>query len=186
MEMNMTISNPLRVLALVGVLAVLGLGIALLNISRSHSSSAPAATTAVTHAAVTTTAATAAAKPAAATPPAAAPAKPVKPAVQLLPGLPAPVANALRKHRTVVVALYAHGAGDSAALTEVRAGAADAHTNFVGLDVLKARQAAAIAGFADGLAAPATLVVSRPGTIVKRLDGYQDRQVVAQAAADAR
>jgi hypothetical protein len=180
----MTISNPIRVLALVGVLAVLGLGVALFNISRSHSSAGPAATAVTTHTAVTTTAAAPAAKPAAA-PAVAVAAKPAKPAVQLLPGLPSPVANALRRHKTVVVALYAHGGSDSAALTEIRAGAAEAHTSFVGLDVLKARQSAAVAGFAGGLASPATLVVSRPGTIVKRLDGYQDREVVAQAAADA-
>jgi hypothetical protein len=29
-------------------------------------------------------------------------------------------------------------------------------------------------------------VVRRPGVVVRELDGYQDRQVVAQAAHDAR
>jgi len=33
---------------------------------------------------------------------------------------------------------------------------------------------------------PAVIVVRRPGIVVKRLEGFHDRQVVAQAAHDAR
>jgi hypothetical protein len=180
--MNVTIGNPVRTLALVGVLAVLGLGIAVFNLSRhgsSSSSSSATPATATTHAAATAPTETVAAKPVAKP-------KPAKPSVHLLPGLPSQVAKALRAHKTAVVTLYAGGGSDPKALAEARAGARDAHAHFLAVNVLKARNAAAIAAFAGGLTEPSTLVVARPGKIVTRLDGVQDRQVVAQAAADAR
>lgn len=189
----MTFSGPIRTFVLVGVLALAGLAVAVFNLNRMHSSSSSAtstatvtAQTATTHAASTTSAPT---STTASKPPAVAQAakpKPVKPHVQLLPGLPPQVARALRSHETVVVTLYAGGGPDPTALTEARAGARDAHTHFLALNVLRARNASQIAAFAGGLTEPSTLVVRRPGKIVTQLDGVQDRQVVAQAAADAR
>jgi hypothetical protein len=174
--MNVTISNPVRALALVGVLAVLGLGIALFNVSR-HSSSPAAPVAVTTPPAATTTTAAVAPKPAA---------KPAKPKVELLPGLPAQVAKALRASKTAVVTLYTGGGSDAAAVAEARAGAHAAHTYFVRVNVLHARNAADLAAFAGSPAAPLTLVVRRPGKIVGSLAGVQDRQVVEQAARDAR
>lgn len=109
-----------------------------------------------------------------------------KPAVRLLPGLPAPVRYALLRQRTIVVSLYEKGSVDTAAAVEARAGASLAHAGFVGLDVRKERWAGPIADFDASAADPAVFVVRRPGVIVRRLDGYQDRQIVAQAAHDAR
>lgn len=184
----MTISGPIRIFALVGVLAVAGLGVALLNLGRAHSSDSAATTAATTHAATTHAAATHATTtaPAATTPAAPVKPKPVKPKVQLVPGLPSQVAKALQAHRTVVVTLFAGGGSDPKALAEARAGARDAHTHFLAVNVLRARNASTIASFAGGLVEPSTLVVKRPGKVVTRLDGVQDRQVVAQAAHDAR
>ena len=57
---------------------------------------------------------------------------------------------------------------------------------FIALDVLRGRDAGSIAGLTGSLADPSIVIVRRPGTVVRRLDGHQDRQVVAQAAHDAR
>jgi hypothetical protein len=114
------------------------------------------------------------------------PAKPQPTTPKLLPGLPKPIAYALAHNPVVVVALYEHRTGDGGALNEARAGAALAHTRFLALDVLQARYAGSIADFTGSLADPGVVVIRRPGTIVRRLDGYHDRTVVAQAAHDAR
>jgi|SRR6185437_8464308 hypothetical protein len=105
---------------------------------------------------------------------------------KLDPDLPAPIAFALARHRSVVVALYGRAAGDGTAIAEARAGASLAHTKFVALDMTKQRYAEAMASFGGTLAEPTVFVVKRPGTIVRRLEGFQDRQVVAQAAHDVR
>src|SRR6476469_7876372 len=105
---------------------------------------------------------------------------------KLAPGLPAPIAYALARHRSVVVALYGRATGDRESVAEARAGAAIAHTSFLALDVTKQRYAEAMATFGNTLAEPTVFVVKRPGTIVRRLEGFQDRQVVAQAAHDVR
>jgi hypothetical protein len=115
-----------------------------------------------------------------------APHRTAKPVVKLRPGLPAPIRYALLRHRTIVVALYGNGAVDAGAATEARAGASLAHSGFVGLDIRKDRWAGPIADFNSSAADPAVLVVRRPGVVVRQLDGYQDRQIVAQAAHDAR
>lgn len=197
----MTVGMPVRIFALIGVLAAAGLAVAMLNLNRLHSSSS-APTSAVarpsTTAAPSTSAAhgtrapakpathAAKAKPtahAAETKPAAK-AKPA-PHVALEPGLPAKVAHALRAHRLVVVTLYAPGGSDAATLSEARAGAAAAHAPFVAIDVLRSN-AAAVAALAGTVDDPATLVVRRPGKVVQRFGGRQDRKVVAQAVANAR
>jgi hypothetical protein len=110
----------------------------------------------------------------------------VKPVVKLVPGLPGPIRYALLRHRSVVVAIHGRGGFDAVAAEEARAGASLAHTSFVSLDVRKPRYATPIAAFADTISDPAVIVVRRPGIVVKRLEGFHDRQVVAQAAHDAR
>ncbi len=180
----MTISRPIQIFALVGLLAVVGLG-ATLALGRARTTSTPAAQThaAATHAATTTRSAS---NPTVTVSPAPVAPAPAKPHVKLLPGVPSSIARALQKHRTVVVTLYAGGDSDRLALTEARAGASAAHTAFVGVDVLTAHDTAGLATFAGTLAEPATLVVSRPGRVVRLFTGVQDRLVVAQAAHDAR
>lgn len=132
------------------------------------------------------------ASPTAPTTPAATPGTPAKTpaktpaAPKLNPDLPAPIAYALARRHSVVVAVYGHSVGDGAAIAEARAGAAMAHTKFLALDMTKQKYAEAIASFGGTLSEPTVFVVKRPGTIVRKLEGFQDRQVVAQAAHDVR
>jgi hypothetical protein len=110
----------------------------------------------------------------------------IRPAVKLLPSLPAPIRYALMRHRVVVVSLHGNGVVDASAAAEARAGAALAHTNLVSLDIRRDRWAGPIADFNGSAADPSVLVVRRPGVVLRRFDVYQDRQVIAQAAHDAR
>ena len=171
----MTIDTPIRIVVLIGVLvAAAAAAFALLVLGHSKTAAKTPQTPVVTHHAKTPVHTTAPhAKP-----------KPAGP--HLLEGLPAPIARALKSHPFVVVALYQPQTGDSASVAEARAGAAQAHIPFITLNVLKDRDAGPIAGLTGSLADPGIVVVRRPGTVVRRLDGYQDRQVVAQAAHDAR
>jgi hypothetical protein len=172
----MAIDTPIRIVVLVGVLvAAAGAAFALLVLGHSKSAAKTPLAPVVTHQPKT---------PVHTTVPQHAKPKPATP--HLLEGLPAPIAHALKVHPLVVVALYQPHTGDSVSVTEARAGAAQAHTSFIALNVLKARDAGPIAGLTGSLADPGIVVVRRPGTVVRRLDGYQDRQVVAQAAHDAR
>jgi hypothetical protein len=175
----MTIETPIiRIAALLGVLVVLGAAtFVLLVVGHSHSSSATPAVP--VHHPVT-------AKHSTATTPSVVRVKPKPARPVLLPGLPAPIVYALNRHPVVVFALYERGTDDGAPLAEARAGASLAHTHFVALDVLRRQNAGALAGFTGTLAVPEVIVVRRPGVIVKRLAGYQDREVVAQAALDVR
>jgi len=171
----MTISPPIRILALVGVLVAVGLGILLFTHNRSASSSSSPAVPSVD----ATKPATSPAKPAA---------KPAhKPKIVLLPGVPAPVARALQSSKVVVVALYAHGVtGDKATVEQARAGAKSAHSGFAAVNVDDEKTARALGKFAGATTAPpAVLVVKRPGKIVNQFNGYQDSEIVAQAAHDA-
>lgn len=102
-------------------------------------------------------------------------------------GLPVKVALALRKHSVVVVALNAPGAGlDQLTSAEAQAGAAEMGAGFVSLDVFHQRSGTAILHKLGVVTTPAVLVVKRPGGVYSEFTGYVDRDVVAQAVADAR
>lgn len=174
--MSIDFSSARRLVILVGVVVFVGVGFAVVTLERAKSSSSAATPLPVHHVA----------KQAPTRAPSAKPAAHATPVVKLNPGLPAPIRYALLRHRSVVVALHGVGVVDTAAATEARAGASLAHTSFVSLDVRKARYATAVAGFDGSTAEPAVIVVRRPGIIVKRFEGIHDRQVVAQAAHDAR
>lgn len=114
------------------------------------------------------------------------PAIAAKPKLVLLPGLPQPVAHALRFSRVVVVSLYAGTArGDRPAVSEARRGARAAGAGFVSMNVIDDRRAASLAPFAGPVTSPAMLVVRRPGRIVTRMSGTIDSAVVRQAAHNA-
>ena len=114
------------------------------------------------------------------------PALAAKPKLVLLPGLPQPVAHALRFSRVVVVSLYAGPArGDRPAVSQARKGARAAGVGFVPINVIDDRRAASLASFAGPVTAPAMLVVRRPGKIVTRMQGTIDSAVVRQAARNA-
>ena len=170
--MTTTLSPPIRILALVGILAAAGLGILLFAHNRSASSSSPPSVPSVnqpaTNLAVTTT-------------------KPAKPKLVLRPGLPAPIAHSLHFSKVVVVSLYAKGVtGDQPAVAQARAGAKSAHAGFVAVNVVNEKTARSLGTFAGTTTAlPAVLVVKRPGKIVNEFSGYADSEIVAQAALNA-
>jgi len=102
-------------------------------------------------------------------------------------GLPLVLSRALAKNRVTVVALYdPRAAVDEMALAEARAGANDVNAGFVAISVRNEPQVRPLARLLGVLGSPAVLVYERPDTLFVRLDGFTDRQTVAQAAANAR
>ena len=175
--MTTTLSPPIRLLAIVGVLAAAGLGILLFAHNRSASSSSSPAVPSVdtSNPATHPTTSPITSKQA------------VKPKIVLLPGLPSSIAHALRSSKVVVVVLYAHGAtGDMTAVEQARAGAKSAHAGFAALNVVDEKTARALGKFAGTTTAPpAVFVVKRPGKIVNQFPGHADSEIVAQAALNA-
>ena len=208
----MTVSSPIKIVALVGVLAAVGLFMYLevLPHGGSSSSSAPAVIKPLhpvkTHIhslapakpakKVTVTKVTTAHKkvvhvkvqpkpkakvvvaaPATAAPAATAPAN----------GLPARVTEALREFPVVVVSLYNPEASvDATSLGEAAAGAKTAKVGFLAINVLDQAQAAPFTNAFGVLQDPTLLIYARPGTLTFKVDGFADRQVVAQAALSAK
>ena len=174
----MTATVPTRMIALLGfaaaALAVFFLVVRPLLLDDSEST--PAATSQPS----TPTAAQPNVTPAK---PAAAP--PARPAVELVPGLPANLANALRRERVVVAAVWAPRAGDTQALAEARAGAQATGAGFVALNVLFEGHAKALEQLVGPISDPSVLVFKRPGKVANRLEGFADSATVAQAAHNA-
>lgn len=181
--MSLTVGRPIQLLALVGLLAALFGGAALTLKHHSPSAAPPiveraaklshktraAAAKPVTHRAVRP-------KPAS-----------QAPALVAANGLPMPLVNALRKHRIVVVSLVDPQSGtDAVSFAEARAGAAAAHVGFLGVSVLDANVAGPLTALLPGgglLPDPGLLIYRRPGSLVQRINGFADRDSVAQAAA---
>ena len=191
----MTVSRPIKIFALVAVIAAAG-GASMLALKPKQAAappvvvSKPAALTPKVATAPHRTATTAAtAKPAA---PAHRPAKqtakqaPKAPAVAKN-GLPTLIDQAFRSHRIVVVSVFdPQSATDAISYAEAKAGASDARVGFVGISLLDSPLSAALTSAMPGgglLPAPGVLIYRRPGTLVQRIDGFTDRDVVAQAAA---
>jgi hypothetical protein len=98
--------------------------------------------------------------------------------------LPAAIARPLAANRVVVVALYDPAAKlDATALREARAGAGLAGTVFVPIDVTTTDVDALNAHYGV-IHDPAVLVLRPPADVVVRIDGFADRDTVAQAAAN--
>jgi hypothetical protein len=133
-------------------------------------------------------------------------APPAKAPLVTVEGLPAPLVQALNAHPVVVVALYqvernatpaqrlAARNGKSAdaavgidrlALAEAQQGAREAHAGFVGINVFRQADAAPLTKMLGVLQDPAVLVFERPGTMFVQLNGFADKDTVAQAAANA-
>ncbi len=110
------------------------------------------------------------------------PAAPAQPAGDALP--PA-VERQLAANHVVVVSLYDPKAKvDTTALLEAQAGAGLSGAAFVPVDVTTS----AIDGLTKRfgvLQDPAVLVLRPPGDLIVRIDGFADRDTVAQAAANA-
>jgi hypothetical protein len=126
--------------------------------------------------------------PASTTPaPSTTPTHPVTPSKLNTHGLPVPVVRALHKHSVVVVAMYVPSAQvDSAAALEAQAGAKEMGAGYVGINVLHQRSGTAILRKLGVFDTPAVLVVHRPYRIDSEFKNFVDRDVVAQAVAEAR
>jgi hypothetical protein len=102
-------------------------------------------------------------------------------------GLPVKIALALRKHPVVVVSLAQPGANlDQLAAGEAQAGAIEMGAGYLRLDVFRQRTGTAILRKLGVVTTPAVLVVKRKGGVYAEFKGFVDRDVVAQAVADAR
>ncbi len=197
--MTRTLDPRARLLLLV-LLLVLAAGVAgFMAVTRLHGSSDSQPTAApvpVTHRPATT----AVAKPHSAASSArlhAAPAKhrtvakaPVHPAPKSKPAaapnqLPAVIRRALAADQVVVVALYDPRAKiDGAALAEARAGAKLAGSSFAPIDV-RGHGVDSLNAKYGAVQDPAVLVLRPPDSLVVRIDGFADRDTVAQAADNA-
>jgi hypothetical protein len=116
----------------------------------------------------------------------------VRPSV--VDGMPAALASALASHRVVVVSLYTpRSSVDAMATEEARHGAAVAGAGFVALSVADEKIVSPLTSLLTGaptaadrvLDGPAVLVFQRPRTLFVRLNGFADRDTVAQAATNA-
>jgi len=115
------------------------------------------------------------------------PAKP-KPVVNpVVPptGFPVVVDKALRRHQILVVSLVVPGARvDELGAAEAKSGARLSGAGFLALNVLNEGVARALLSKLDGLEDPSVLVLKRSGEIALELDGFVDRETVAQAVAN--
>jgi hypothetical protein len=198
---NLTISPPIRILALVGLLAIVALGASTLLLGHSSQPSTSSrepvhvqrrhTTPAVTH----TTPAKPVTKPHTlpavvhkAAKPKAAP-KPKPNGNLVYADLPAPLQWELSQHKVVVVSFYDPKADvDSIAVAEAHAGALDAGAGFLLVSVLDNKVAGILTALLPGgglLPDPGVFVYRAPGTIATRIDGFADRASVAQAAQNA-
>lgn len=103
------------------------------------------------------------------------------------PGLPGSVAQSLKSSPVVVVALYAAGDTiDMAAGAEAEAGAELAGAPYVPINIGDESQIGDLAARLHDLAVPATVIFGRGGRVLAQIDGYADRQAIAEAVDGAR
>ncbi len=176
--MLFTFGPRLRLILLTGLLGAAALGAGLLVVNRYWSDTGTEAPLAKPKQADS------AAQPETAAPasPSTSPAAPPAAAGDRLPSV---IEAALGANRVVVVSLYAPKAKvDSMALREASAGAQLAGAAFAPIDVTTA-QVDALNRRYGALHDPAVLVLRPPGDLIVRIDGFADRDTVAQAAANA-
>ena len=172
--MRIDLSQQARVAALAALLGLTALAVGAFVFLRPHGSST--ATVAPTPAQQSV--------PATTTPKPQTPTRPVHTATPAT-GLPHRVAAPLDAGRVVVVALVAPDVKlDDAALSEAKDGARRAHAAFVSIDV-NTKQVDALNARFGAFHDPAVLVLKPPADLVVRIDGFADRDTVAQAATNA-
>lgn len=176
-SVSMTLTPPIRVLALVGALAATGLAAFVFLFARGASNDELAAPTAP------------ATKPSARTHAAPKPAHTTsaKPRVVTVhSGFPAAVDRAFRRHSVVVVAVYMpHATVDAIVRAEARSAAIRSRAGYVAISALNERLVSSLVAKTGFLPAPTVLVIKRPGVVMARL-GVTDSEIVAQAVAQAR
>lgn len=113
-------------------------------------------------------------------------ARPAVDSAALDAGLPLSLARALAQHPVVVVQVYDPQAEvDAIAYAEARAGAQQARVGFLPLSVLGPDVSKLTQKFGQVLPDPGILVYARPATLALRIDGFVDKDTVAQAAENA-
>ena len=103
-------------------------------------------------------------------------------------GLPNSIMLALRSHNVVVVSLWGTGGKiDAMSRDEAAAGAAAVGAGFVSLNVLASgREAEALTlKLGTMLRAPTVLLFTSGGMLANTLEGFRDRETVAQSALNA-
>ena len=101
-------------------------------------------------------------------------------------GFPLAVDRALARHKVVVVSLVVPGSHvDELAAGEAKAGARLGGAGYLSLNVLNERVAHAVLAKLGAVKEPSLLVLKRSGEVVLALEGFVDRETVAQAAANA-
>ena len=102
-------------------------------------------------------------------------------------GLPTVIAQALRKHPVLVVALVVPGGEvDELTQAEGKAGAAAAGVGFLRLNILKNSLGRPLAQKLGVIQTPSLVVFQRPAKVFVRFAGFVDRDTVTQAATTAR
>ena len=201
--MNLTLSPQIKILALVGLLAAVGLAASMfvLGGSSKKTTTVAAHTPARTHAPVrhvtkprTAVRAHVPTKHATKTH-AVAPAKAHKAKAAGFHGnpvyaqLPKPLQWQLAHHKVVVVSFYNPSSNvDAISVAEAHAGATDAGAGFLLVSVLDNKVAGILTALLPGgglLPDPGVIIYRAPGDIALRLDGFADRASVAQAATNA-
>jgi len=198
---NLTVSPQIRIVAIVGLVAALGLGASMFMLGgHSSKTNTQALTTTAARrqaqpAKPTTTPARHVTKPHAATKHVAKTAhhhaaKPTKfHGNPVYAQLPPALQWELAHHKVVVVSLYNPASNtDAISVAEAHAGAVEAGAGFLLVDVLDNRVAGILTGLRpDGslLPDPGVLVYRAPGNVAIELDGFNDRDAVAQAAKNA-
>jgi len=181
------LSPPVRLFALVAALAAVGGMLFVFTAGRGSAAEADLALPPVAAAAAKPANAPAVDKTAA--PRAAAHAKAApKSVVPKLPptGFPVAVDRALARHKVVVVSLVVPGSPiDELAAGEAKAGAKLGGAGYLALNVLNERVAQALLAKLDGPKEPSVLVFKHTGEVALALEGFVDRETVAQAAANA-
>jgi hypothetical protein len=200
----LTVSPPIRIAAIVGLLAALALGAFFMFMGKGGDASVPSTPIVLKHhpfgpgvkkASAPKTQAPAVTHVKAAAKGAApkvqvvhkAAERPAAELAALKAGLPAAVARALGTHQIVVVELTnPESEVDGIAFAEARAGAAAAGVGFVPLNVLRQSDVEKLTlQFGEVLPDPGLLVYRRPATLATRIDGFSDKDTVAQAAHNA-
>lgn len=190
------LSPPVRIFALVAALAAVGGMLFVFTSGRGSAAEADLALPPVAAAAAKpskapvvhkTAAAKAAAKAKPATPRAPVKAAPKKVVPTIPPtGFPVAVDRALANHKVVVVSLVVPGSPiDELAAGEAKAGAKLGGAGYLALNVLNERVAQALLAKLDGPKEPSVLVFRHTGEVALALEGFVDRETVAQAAANA-
>jgi hypothetical protein len=101
-------------------------------------------------------------------------------------GLPESLAQALGRSKTVVVSLYdPYSQVDGTSFAEAKAGAGLAGVAFVPLNVLSQRDVGKLTEQLGLLPDPGVLVYVRPASLAAKIEGFADKETVAQAARNA-